>query len=44
MSLAGETIKQQNCKSCNIIRYAQKDAHLGYIKRKKFSWLAEMIG
>jgi hypothetical protein len=30
MSLEGETIKQQNCKSCNIIRYEQKDAHLGY--------------
>ena len=30
MSFEGETIKQQNCKSCNI-RYEQKDAHLGYI-------------
>jgi hypothetical protein len=30
MSLEGETIKQQNCKSCNI-RDAQKDAHLGYV-------------
>jgi hypothetical protein len=30
MSLEGEAIKQQNCKSCNI-RYEQKDAHLGVI-------------
>jgi hypothetical protein len=44
MSFEAETIKQQKCKSCNIIRYAQKDAHLGYIKRNKFSWLVEMIG
>jgi len=29
MSFEGETIKQQNCKSCNI-QDEQKDAHLGY--------------
>jgi hypothetical protein len=38
MSLEGEAIKQQNCKSCNIIRYEQKNpAHLGYSEKNKFS-------
>ena len=30
MSFERKTIKQQKCKNCNIIRYEQKDAHLGY--------------
>jgi len=42
MSLAGDTIKQQNCKSCNIIRYEQKDAYLGYNKKNILSRLVEI--